>query len=358
MVHIILLSSVILAIICSKINRSVQIYPFAVLFMFSAFRYMYGNDYASYMGWHTYMKAGGNSPYDEFLFTLLNRIFPNFYLLVAVTSLAYIYVIYRLIKDTLPIDYYWIGVLIFVINPYLFLMNLSSIRQCLAMLMFIIAVRFAIKRKPLPFLLFIGLAVLFHKSAVFLLPVYFVCGSKSFKRRWTVVILICLFAVLSLDNFQTFISNIISLFNDKDYNYFAQQSMQNSLRATLLTGLFFIYVLLNLPKMEGKALVYSKLYLIGTILGVLAMKMSMLTRFQMYFDIFSIVAIPLILEQTIKKGAIVVNQNNVLITVWDCINKYVMPFLLLLVYVLRYYSFFTNAMWSSFAQYHTIFEVI
>ena len=40
------------------------------------------------------------------------------------------------------------------------------------------------------------------------------------------------------------------------------------------------------------------------------------------------------------------------------INLYIFPSALLVIYIARYYSFFTNPMWSSFATYHTIFEAL
>lgn len=358
MVHFILFSTVLITIICSKINHKLLPIPFLVLFIFSSLRYMFGNDYARYFSVYHNIQSGGRSPYDEILFTLLNKFSPNFYLMIVLISFAFICAVYLLIKYNLPTEYYWLGVLIFLINPYLFLMNLSSLRQSLAIVFFIFAVHFAIKRNILAFLVFVGIALLFHKSAVLLLPMYFVCGERKIKKWFVAVILIAVVSILFLPGFQDLITYIATCINDKDYIYFAQQNMQNSLRATLLTSVFFIYVLFNLPRLKGKALVYSKLYLIGTVLGVLAIKMSMLTRFQMYFDIFSVVSIPLIMEQNYNKGPIKINRDNVVVTVWDCVNKYVMPILIFLIYILRYYSFFSNQLWSSFANYHTIFEVI
>jgi hypothetical protein len=151
---------------------------------------------------------------------------------------------------------------------------------------------------------------------------------------------------------------VVSWFNDKNYQYFANQDLTNSTRATLLTSAYFIYTLFNLPKLEGKALVYGKIYLFSPILGIFAYRMAMFTRFQMYFDFFSVVALPQIFIAVNKQGPISINRRNVLLTMWDCINKYALPILLIVIYLLRYYSFFTNPEWWLFFKYYTIFRVI
>jgi hypothetical protein len=77
MVHLVLLSAVILALMGRNNNKNIQRFAFILLFVFAAIRYMYGNDYVSYMEKFTLIKAGGN-PFDgELLFTLLCRVLPS-----------------------------------------------------------------------------------------------------------------------------------------------------------------------------------------------------------------------------------------------------------------------------------------
>ena len=66
-------------------------------------------------------------------------------------------------------------------------------------------------------------------------------------------------------------------------------------------------------------------------------------------DVFSIIVIPAIIEYhaNCEEGK------------WKrIINLYIFPAVLLVIYIARYYSFFANPMWSSFATYHTIFEAL
>ncbi|MBK5442698.1 EpsG family protein [Peribacillus sp. TH24] len=130
-------------------------YPFyilslGVLFLFLALRYDFGNDYMNYYRFHEAVNAGLQSTLGngEILYKSLNLLVPNFYVFVAINSLFYICTIFFLINRTLYRRQYWFAVLILLINPYLFLIHLSSFRQTIALCFIVIAVHFLTKGKP------------------------------------------------------------------------------------------------------------------------------------------------------------------------------------------------------------------
>ena len=359
MVHVWLALAVLFAILGFK-NKYIQRTAFVILFLFAALRFMYGNDYYNYYMWFKYIQAGNPSPFKtELLYNLLNRWLPSFPVLVALSSAFLILIVYRLITKNLPTCYSWLGICIFVISPALFLMNLSALRQSIATCCFVIAVNFACRKKYLWYLVMVIVAALFHKSAILLMPFCLLANDRPVKPWFcwavmagTLILLVTSGLLLSI------VVWVAEQFGDKNYIYMAEQDMQNSIRATLLTSVFYFYVLLNLPKLKGKALVYAKIYMISPLLGVLAREISMLTRLQMYFDIFAIVALPSIFMEVRSRGPVIVNRRNVLITFWDCINRYAIPPLIVIIYLLRYYSFFTNPEWDAFFTYRTVFLLL
>ena len=359
MVHFLLALAVFLAILGYK-NKYVQSSAFVVLFAFAALRYMYGNDYKNYFLWFKHIHNGGVSQFrTEVLYNALNLFLPSFPVLIALTSLLLVWVVYRLISKNLPTHYAWIGVFIFVVNPTLFLMNLSAIRQSIAACFFILAVDFACRKKYFWYLALVVVATLFHKSAILLLPLCIIINAKPVKPWFCWAIIgVTLVLLLSSQLLLDAVVWVATQFGDKNYIYWANQDMKNSLRATLLTSVFFFYTLYNLPKLKGRGLIFAKLYLISPWLGVLAKEASMLTRLQIYFEIFSVVALPIIFMQVQSRGNVVVNRRNVLITYGDCLNKYVMPALIVVIYLLRYYSFFTNDLWEPFFTYRSIFSLL
>jgi hypothetical protein len=141
----------------------------------------------------------------------------------------------------------------------------------------------------------------------------------------------------------------LPFFDDTDYRHYFSQDLSNSLRATLLTGVSFVYVAINLTNLKGYRLICGKLYLVGLLFGILAYYYAMLTRVQMYFDIFSIVALPSIMEY---------HAHNTSDKWTKLLQLYLFPCAIVFIYLARYYSFFTNPMWESFTTYHTIFEAI
>ncbi len=359
MVHAVIFAVVLLAFLGRNDNKIIQRLAFLALFIFAAIRYMYGNDYMNYMAMFDVIRAGGSPFADEPLFTLLCKLMPSFYWLIAVTSGIFVFTMYRFVTKNLPAQYVWIGVFIFVVNTNLFLMNLSSIRQCMAMMVFLLAVDMAYKRRPLYYVALVAVAAMFHKSLWVMLPLYFFLTDRPVKVKYVLMTIAGVAVGLMVIDLPLLAQNVAAMFNDKNYVYYAQMDMQRSLRATLLTAFYFVYTLFNLPRLEGKARVYGKLYLLSCVLGLFAYRMTMFIRLQMQVEIISVVALPMIFMNVQQRGPIVINQDNVLLTLWDCVNKYALPVLLMLIYVLRYYSFFTSSdMWVPFYHYNTIFSLL
>lgn len=319
----------------------------AALCLFAALRYGLGNDYFSYYSCFLEIRLMGENPFPgEILYAALNRLLPHYFWLIAATSIAFVSVLYFLIHQNVPLRWSWFSVAVLLINPYLFLMHLSAIRQSLALICFICAIPFAYKRKPLPYCLLIATACGFHNSAVILFPVYFIANPLPVSRKQTLYLAAVTALLLALGHLlYRFLSSSLALLQLSRYQHVLSDGLHNSLRATLLSSVAYFYLLWNLPRLRGKTLLYAKLWLVGSTLSVLAFRMSMLTRLEMYFDIFSIVALPRMLARPRKDDRL-----------YGLLNNIIFPALILLILLLRYYSFFTNPEWGSFFSYQTIFE--
>ena len=358
MVHITLLGTIFLAFALRKSGLKIQSIPFIILCTFASLRYDFGNDYMSYYKKYKYIHATGKSYFDEYLFTFLNKISPSFYIMIAIISVAFVFIVWKMVKANVKKEYIWVSVFIFVISPYLFLMNLSAIRQCLAMLLFIISVKYIIDKNFIKYAVCIIIGCFFHKSAVILLPIYFFINTKKLSKKQIFIIVTAVIVLITVFDFNNFMIKIAILFDDTNYMHYATSGLENSIRATLLASIYMIYVLLNTRKVSGDKSVYVKLYLIGTIFGVLAFRFSILTRIQMYFDIFAIVAIPAIMEQIPMTGYIYIKRNKPVETIMDLLNRYALPCCIVLIYCLRYYSFFNNSLWDAFKTYKTIIPLL
>lgn len=337
MVHIVFLVALFFTI--PELNKKYpfRIFTFFILFMFMALRYDYGNDYRSYFNIHTSINDGltawGSS---DILFRTLNIAIPNFYIFIALISMIYLIMIWYLIKNNLKVNQYWFAVLLLLINPYLFLIHLSALRQTLAICLFVLSVNFLIRKRLIPYVICILLASGFHASAIILMPMYFFLTEKPFKKKYVLITIIFLGVLLFTPLFDI-VANKVLDYLPNHYRYYYNQGLQNSIRASIISSFYLFLIAFNLPKLKGKEIIYGKLSLISTVLSVLAVKVSMITRVGMYFDLFLIITIPQIFSRIEKK-----------------VYRQILFMVLIGIYLLRYYSFFITPLWESFRDYQTI----
>lgn len=331
-------------------NSLVFTIPFLILFVFAAIRYDYGNDYWSYFDAFNSVKYGVSISETEKLYEFLLSLFPNFYLFIMFASLTTIYPVHKLVQNHVHKRYVFFSLFVYCVNPYMFLISLSAIRQFLAVSMFVLAVYLAYKRNIVGYVVLVILAAMLHNSAILLLPAYFVVNDKAINKKMIVYVVIgVLFFLFSGELFNQLMADFLEWFDKKEYLYYFTQGIKSSLRSAILSFCIFLYVVLNLTKLRGFRLVSAKLFLIGTILSIWSYHLNMMGRMQYYFDVFSVVAIPAIIQANVEEKKT---------TILGIINKYCAPILVCLIYLGRYYNFFADDLWESFTEYKTIFEVL
>lgn len=340
MTHIVFLFSLFLTI--PDLNKKVPFYflTFSILFLFLSLRFGYGNDYFGYYQIHSAINSGLPAWGDnDILFKYLNLIIPNFYMLIAIVSLFYMISIYKLITNNIKIKHYWYSVLFLLINPYLFLVHLSGIRQTIAICFVTFAILALLNRKLFLYFMLIILAAGFHQSAIILLPLYFIINNKKLTKIQITSVFSILVLLLATPLLDIILIKAFEYF--PEYQHYYEQELQNSLRSTLITGFFVLFILFNINKLEGSKIIYAKLSLIGTIISLLAFKVSMISRVGMYFEIFLILTLPHILLKIKTKA-----YRILLFTI------------IVLIYLLRYFSFFNNPMWGEhYNIYRTILSI-
>lgn len=353
MVHLILFTAFGFSVIIYKRTENREralLFGFIILALFSAFRYGFGNDYFGYEEIFLAAQNGINSKKVELLFYYLNLVFPSYQSMIATLSLLYLAAVYGLIMKYTSEKFGLLSLLIFLINPYLFLMSLSAIRQTLVITFFIMFLIIEPKGKITRIALFITTIVVsffIHQTVILLLPFYFVLYSKQNTKRDNLIFGLLPLIILIPTNVLLYPINWVVQFMPSRLNYlhYLQTNTPNTLRATLLYLLYYVYVLLNLRKLDKKTYPLAKLYLCGLLFALFAYKFSMFTRFLSYFEVLGIIALPAIMANNLAKER---NRHMRLI------HGYLYPSLLLFVFVLRYYSFFTNKLWLPFFEYRTV----
>lgn len=295
---------------------------FILLTIIMGLRFEYGNDFISYS-----VKFVQNNNFsfslsdlqkgeiEDPIWFLLNRLFSplGFQWLVAFVTSVNSFAYYCLIKKELP-SYLWpLGLFIYFFTASFFPMELSMMRQGLAMALIVLAVPYIIDKEKVRPLVFLALALGIHSSALVCIPFILLLYLDFIKRKK--VVALALFGLfIMFFAAKDFILNIMSStlnsfdalekFDDK---YLLGNKYEAS-AAKSMFGLimYFFPVVVCLKSLvschDERIVKYSILYIFGTFLFLTDQIIPMMGRLAWYFTIFSIVALPYAFEKiSVKK---------------------------------------------------------
>lgn len=280
---------------------------FLVIFAFLALRYDFGNDYMSYyqlfdyihtLSFQDLVKIGfAKDPLlVELGYNWLNRIIPNFFILVALLALLSSYTYYKYIRWYSPSTFIWLSVFIFLVSPEMMLIQSSAFRQTIAICFFLLSTKYMIDRNFWRFILLVLLGSIFHKSAILMAAVYFVATPKIWSDR---VLISLVVAYLFFTFFGHYIFGVINRVGNLILPYYVRVYMDtlegNKLESGLgflVNSLFFLLIVWSHRKSEVHHTVITKLVIIGYLFTSLSLHISMIDRIGMYFNSAIIVALP------------------------------------------------------------------
>jgi hypothetical protein len=343
-----------LAVLFAYLNRYENIkyglkISFSLIFLFLSLRYKYGNDYLAYF--NTFFEI---NDYDFYDFTsnrmepgwqLLCRLFEPFGFFALIFALAVFncVVYYKFIETYVPEKYYWFAVLIYVFTPDFLMISLTAIRQATAVLLFIISLKYIIRKKIIPYLLCIGGAALLHTSAIILLPLY-LFGYLNFKiNKLSGFIIGFLFVLLFSFGVRSFlrdnISNLISIYFIDYTVYQGVSVLGTGLGVIWYAGLALITMYYERYQTREKGLIF-KLAIIGIFFIPLSLIVPMIGRLDMYFLFATIVTLP-----------------TILMSLKNQISKLVLTLLLIIFTLSQFFGFMNSSTYGRpFSTYQTIFS--
>jgi hypothetical protein len=322
---------------------------FFLIFLFLALRYNFGNDYPGYLNTFNLISKDNKIDYFdnyyrvEIGWVFLNRLFRGlgFFAMTAVLALFNCVIYYRFIKKYVPIKYYWLAIFLYVFTPGFMLIPSSGMRQSLAIVIFLFSFDYLHDKKAIRYFLCIGLASLFHSSAIILLPVYFLAIFNWKINIGVVIIFILLFVSMFL--YSNFLSPLLTQFINSNFERYKVYQEEGHIATGLGVLYSFALVILTLyyERFQNRetALVF-KISIISSIFMPLALIIALITRLGMYFLPATIVVYPIIL----------MNLRNP-------IYKTIFLTFLLFFTIFLFFQFFNSETWKlSFGTYQTIFS--
>lgn len=328
---------------------------FTPIFIFLALRYNYGNDFPGYLATFKEIASLYEMDYDpdhwhdEVGWLFLNRLFSRigFFPMIAVLAFFNCYIYARFISRYVPGHYYWLAVFFYLFNPENMLIQSSAMRQAVAISFFILATESVIKKNLIGYFVAVGLASLFHTSALLLIPVYFIGVANISIRKRSIPIFLT--AYISLFFFSEEIVSIMlsSLISEgggqfERYVIYDGKGTVGSGVGLLFHGLYLILLLYFYEKQSNAGKFFFKMSISSIYLVPFSVEVLMLARIGYYFSVFSIISIPLIavqIEKQLLRICFVV--LHILYALW------------------AYFQFFQNPIWKhAFSEYQTVLRFI
>lgn len=322
---------------------------FTLIFIFLALRYNFGNDYKGYLD--IFIEINKYKSFDLFDksihaepgWILLCKLFKpfGFFAMTAILSLLHCFIYYSFIKKFVPIRYYWLAVFLYIFNSGFLLVQASAMRQSVAIEVFIFSLSYLYKKDAIRYFLCVGIAWLFHSSAVILLPIYLLTYINGKINKGGIIILASIFIATFI-----FIGSIGPYLNQFVNIYFNQyEGYKEAVVLGSGLGLLFIFIpfflTLNYERFQSRetALIF-KLVIISFIFIPLGFIIQLIGRMGMYFMPATLIVYPVI-QMNLKTA----------------IYKYLFLGSLALITLYEFFMFFQSDVWrDAFGNYQTIFS--
>lgn len=320
-------------------------FGFIITFMFLAFRGDFTSDYVGYKNLFDFFGRFSIKEIFEYQygqekgFVFLNRavsIFTDksFYSIVIVAFVT-VFLFYKAML--LYSTNVWMSAFLFIgIGSYYPAFNIS--RNILAVAICFVASKYLFERKIFMYFLSVGIAATFHKTALVMVPAYFILNMNITKKNMFILTTIAILGWAYIEK----IINVTRIYFYRHYFEGAYGMAGYSYKNVVIPLLVIIFIIIHFRKMqrndpiERACLNATFLFFIFAIYG---MKIQMLQRFSEYFAPYVTILIPMVLTK--------IKDNNLKIVYCVCIFGLVIAYNMVALKGTGYdpyYFFWQNAM--------------
>jgi len=282
----------------SSSNHILIVLSFLVVFLFVGLRYNVGNDYEAYTYLYNAIRGGVNT-HVEYGYYALNKVFSyNLdgykYVMIVSSFITFLFLYMTLIRDKILS----LGLFFVFTFEFLFLIN-DQVRQGVAISIFLFSIYYIEKRYFYKYLIFIiSAALLFHYSALLLIPAYFIYRKKIASWIWFVAIIVSFIFYLK-GFFQKILINLIAFipyYGERyvKYSKFVTPEELGSGMAVLFWVLLALFIAYKQHKIERPVLI--NLYLFGMVFYLIFLDFHLLSRAAAYMFYIKILIFPLYLS--------------------------------------------------------------
>lgn len=341
-----------------------MVWAFVLLTVIEAIHYDFGNDYMAYLSQYNEITR---YPFNlnavlrekESGWIILNYVFVHFgdfFGLVAFIAVIQNVIYCNFIRKYVPRKWWIMAVFIYLFNTNFYLLNMSMLRQGLAISLFVWAIPYIINKRLVIPITIILTALSIHSSAKILIP-FLLWGWLPFGKRFVniIVILVTVFMILLFTN-QDFMQMIFNFIIETDefqksddfmsyVEYYSGNEVVTFGLGFVMNLIPFVMIGYNLLRNHKILDWQQKLFclsLIGAMIFPFVQIIPLISRISLYFIALTIVVIPIVYKWI---------PNSII--------RYMAIFIFVFMTLYNYYVFFNDSVYSNYySTYHTIFSVL
>lgn len=277
-------------------KRLLSLISAMILIIVLGFRYYVGTDYGSYvlifnnisvLNFQELLAYHDTEIGHNILCKIICDLGFDYKVLFLVYAVLTVYFLYRIMNKMKLNKFIFISTFIFMIFPYSF----NIMRQVLAIVLVMYSFMHLFENKNIRSLLFLILAIMFHKPAIVLIPIYLCHLFVKNKKMRNALMIVIYSLIVAL-----FLSNILNLVNidalSRYTSYLDMSEFDYRLIFTTIIKQIPIILILYLFRREFKEdnkdnYTYIAIFIIGFIFLVLGAVNPTLNRLSLYFTAFN-----------------------------------------------------------------------
>lgn len=281
---------------------------FLILFLLVAFRTEnIGNDTKTYLNFFNKTCAvkwsllEGDSHFEKgyiILNILISYISSNSRFFMIFMSLIFNFVVFYFIKKNSK--NYLLSVLIYICMLH-FYNSMTMMRQFCAIIVLLSAFKFVKEKSVVWYIISVVLASLFHSTAWLGLLIYVAYNCRYTNKRAIIILIIAIICTM----FVTPLMDVIAEWVGRN-NFYNERQDGQSLANMLYAIVYFVMYIFSIyeitkSKNHNTNKNYFNLYcILGAVaINLIGLKMNVLSRAALYFDIFIIIILPNVIEENI-----------------------------------------------------------
>lgn len=292
----------------SKYNKRIPTYffiipSFLILFFISTFRGDFTTDYKNYSNLfflynkYSFVELFNAGFQNELGFIYLNKIIGLFtdnviYFFAVMAAVILFGFFHHFKKYSVNL---WLSVLMFVtVGSYYASFNIT--RHIFAVAIIFAGSKFLYERKFFKWTLVVILASLFHKTAIIMIPFYFILNFRIKFRNWVLIAIGSVITILLFDNIVLLAQEYLyEQYTDTSYGMWGQ-----ALTNVVLPIAFLIFCLFNIKKIDPKNTMHRIWFnsvIFYAFFNILALQVEMVERIGRFFAPYALLLIPFLFSK-------------------------------------------------------------